>query len=172
MTMSGSEAPETTRRTVVVGYDGSFSARQAVAHGVALAGGGGRVVIVHAREAEPRQMTSRWRELLEADHEEHGRAILDSILLEGNDKLANADWETRLVAARPAEAILAVADELDADAIVVGSHGYSSVSALVGSVSHELLRVADRPVTVIPPQCIERRETSNGFPESTARSQH
>jgi nucleotide-binding universal stress UspA family protein len=169
MTMSARDAPETTPRTVVVGYDGSFAARQAVAHGVALAGTDGHVVIVHARAAEPRQMMSRWRELLEADHEATGQAILDSILLEGNDELANADWETRLVAGRPAEAILAVADELDAAAVVVGSHGYGSVSALVGSVSQELLRVAARPVMVIPPQCIERRETLDDSPEPPAQ---
>ena len=136
--------------TIVVGYDGSAPARQAVRHAVSLAAGG-RVVLVHAYDAPPPQLTGRWRELLEHDHVERAQSVLDAILLEGNDELAGADWEGRLAPGEPAEAILAVAREVGADAIVVGSHGYGPLNALLGSVSHELLRIADRPVTVIPP---------------------
>ena len=50
-----------------------------------------------------------------------------------------------------ASAILDVADELDAEAIVVGSRGLTGVkSLLLGSVSHALLQHADRPVIVVP----------------------
>jgi nucleotide-binding universal stress UspA family protein len=50
-----------------------------------------------------------------------------------------------------AGAILNVADELDAEAIVVGSRGLTGVkSLLLGSVSHALLQHADRPVMVVP----------------------
>jgi nucleotide-binding universal stress UspA family protein len=144
-------------RTIVVGYDGSESSRQAVAEAAALAGGeGGRIVVVHARDHAAPVTTSRWRELLEAEHEAEGRAILDAILLEGSDELADTDWETRLAAGRPAEALVQVAREVGADLIVVGSHGYGPVSSLLGSVSHELLRISDRPVTVLPPGCLAR----------------
>ena len=101
----------------------------------------------------PPRMTSRWQELLDAEHEAEGRSILDALLLESNEELAGATWETRLLAGSPADAILEVAAEEDADAIVVGSHGYSGAPSLVGSVSQELLRRADRPVSVIPPRC-------------------
>ncbi len=136
--------------TIVVGYDGSEAARAAVSHAVKLAEGG-RIIVVNAYDAPPPQLTERWRELLEQDHVERSRSLLDAIVLEGNDELADADWEGRLEPGNPAEAIAKVAREVDADTIVVGSHGYGAVTALLGSVSHDLLRIADRPVTVIPP---------------------
>ena len=137
--------------TIVVGYDGSPPARNAVRHAIRLADGG-KIFIVHAYDAPPPQLSGRWRELLEHDHVERAQSVLDAILLEGNGELASADWEARLAPGRPAEAIVAVAREVDADTIVVGSHGYGALTALLGSVSHDLLRIADRPVTVIPPR--------------------
>ena len=136
--------------TIVVGYDGSAPAREAIRHAVKLANGG-RVVVVHAYDAPPPQLSARWREMLEHDHAERAQAVLDAIVLEDNGEITEAQWETRLEPGRPAEAICAVAREVDADTIVVGSHGYGAMNALLGSVSHDLLRIADRPVTVIPP---------------------
>jgi nucleotide-binding universal stress UspA family protein len=50
-----------------------------------------------------------------------------------------------------AGAILDVGDELDAEAIVLGSRGLTGVkSLLLGSVSHAVLQHADRPVIVVP----------------------
>jgi hypothetical protein len=50
-----------------------------------------------------------------------------------------------------ADAIIAVADELDTATIVVGSRGLTGVkSLLLGSVSHGLIQHADRPVIVVP----------------------
>lgn len=140
---------EISSPVVVVGYDGSDIARRAVTHAVGAARGG-RLIIVHGRDAPPPQLSPKWRQMLDADHEKEGRAILDDILLEGNDELAGATWETRFVAGSPAEAIVRTAAEEDADVIVVGSHGYGRVAALLGSVSHDVLRLADRPVTVVP----------------------
>jgi nucleotide-binding universal stress UspA family protein len=60
-----------------------------------------------------------------------------------------------------ATAILAAADELDADAIVVGTRGLTGLrSMLLGSVSHAVLQHADRPVMVVPSPAIAeaRRE--------------
>jgi nucleotide-binding universal stress UspA family protein len=50
-----------------------------------------------------------------------------------------------------ARAILAQADKLDANAIVMGSRGLTGVkSLLLGSVSHEVIQHADRTVAVVP----------------------
>ena len=58
-----------------------------------------------------------------------------------------------------AGAILDVAEELDAEAIVLGSRGLTGVkSLLLGSVSHAVLQHADRPVIVVPsPEVTEAR---------------
>jgi len=53
-----------------------------------------------------------------------------------------------------------VAEVRDADEIAIGSRGFGPVRAVLGSVSHELLHLADRPVTVIPQRYVERRQQS------------
>ena len=141
--------------TIVAAYDGSDLSRAAVRHAVALAAGG-RVVVVHAYDSPPPTLNARWRELLEHDHVERAQSVLDAILLEGDDELDNDDFEARLAPGEPAEAVLNVAHEVDAAGIVVGSHGYGPVTALLGSVSHELLRKADIPITVISRAAAER----------------
>ncbi len=50
-----------------------------------------------------------------------------------------------------ADAILAEAAAIDADAVVCGSRGYTGVKSLVlGSVSHHIVEHADLPVLVVP----------------------
>jgi len=59
-----------------------------------------------------------------------------------------------------AVAILAVAGDVDADVIVLGTRGRSGLKSLMlGSVSHAVLHHADRPVLVIPsPALAEERD--------------
>jgi nucleotide-binding universal stress UspA family protein len=58
--------------------------------------------------------------------------------------------EPLLVEATPGEAIVAAA--ADADLVVVGSHGRGSLaSALLGSVSHHVVRHAPCPVVIVRP---------------------
>lgn len=50
------------------------------------------------------------------------------------------------------ETIVREAERLDADIIVVGSHGHGAVfDLLVGSISEGLVRKSTRPVLVVPP---------------------
>ena len=49
------------------------------------------------------------------------------------------------------EAIVSKAGDLDADIIVLGSHGHGALMrALLGSVSEGVLRKAGRPVLIVP----------------------
>ena len=56
----------------------------------------------------------------------------------------------RLLRGDPTDEIVAYADTVDADLIVVGSRGHGTIaSALLGSVSRGILREARRPVLVV-----------------------
>ena len=56
-----------------------------------------------------------------------------------------------LVTAKPAEALIQVADECDATVIVVGTSGESPIkSAMLGSTPHKLLQLSTRPVLCVP----------------------
>ena len=58
--------------------------------------------------------------------------------------------ETKLLKGKPADEIVAYADSIDADLIVVGSRGHGAVtSALIGSVSRGILRESRRPVLIV-----------------------
>jgi nucleotide-binding universal stress UspA family protein len=58
--------------------------------------------------------------------------------------------ETRLLRGNAADEIVACADSLDADLIVVGSRGHGALaSAVLGSVSRGVLRESRRPVLVV-----------------------
>ncbi len=56
-----------------------------------------------------------------------------------------------LVQGHTAETLNKLADKHEVDVIVVGSHGHSTLQKwIVGSVTEELLKTANRPVVVIP----------------------
>jgi len=56
-----------------------------------------------------------------------------------------------------ARTLLAVADRVNADAVVVGTRGRGAAkSALLGSVSHDVVQHADRPVVVVPSPALAR----------------
>ena len=50
----------------------------------------------------------------------------------------------------PVESLVRVAQARDAAEIVVGARGLGRFRAALGSVSHELLHEADRPVVIVP----------------------
>ena len=145
MTMSAT-APHPT---LVVGYDGSISARAALLYASRQAGAHGRVFVVHAYELPPDMLGSPNYQRLLSDHRDRGEALLSELALD-DPALAGPEYETELVGGAPAAVLADVARVRGADEIVVGARGLGRVRALLGSVSHELLHIADRPVVVIP----------------------
>jgi nucleotide-binding universal stress UspA family protein len=58
---------------------------------------------------------------------------------------------TRVASERPRAAILAVADDVDADVVAMGRHGHANLEErLLGSVTERVLRTTDRPVLTVP----------------------
>jgi len=138
-------------RRIVVGYDGSETAGAALDYAVDRAGPGGEVIVVYAFGPPPDWLGVPNYQRILNDHQERGRAALDAIALEGHDALLEIEYDTELVGGQPAEAIAAVARAREADEIVVGSRGFGRARAALGSVSHDLLHRADRPIVVVPP---------------------
>lgn len=74
--------------------------------------------------------------------------------------LGDTDGGLRIVGGPPARAITEMADQEDAELIVIGSRGRGGLrSALLGSVSREVAAQAGRPVVVVPP---DGRSTEDG----------
>ena len=140
--------------TIVVGYDGSDTARAALLFAARQAGPTGRVFIVHSYELPPDLLGSPNYDRILSERRDRGEAVLREVPLQ-SDALAGPQYETELIGGPPAEAIANVARVRGADEIVVGARGLGRVRALLGSVSHELLHVADRPVVVIPSAAIK-----------------
>lgn len=93
-------------------------------------------------------------------HRGKGQALLGELVWEPGAALADVEVDSELLAGGAAEALAQVAEVRDADEIAIGSRGFGPVRAVLGSVSHELLHLADRPVTVIPQRYVERRQQS------------
>ena len=73
--------------------------------------------------------------------------------------LQGVAWETEVIGAAPAPAIADVAAAREADEIIIGTRGYGRARALLGSVAHELIHLADCPITVIPERVVASAES-------------
>jgi nucleotide-binding universal stress UspA family protein len=144
--------------TIVVGYDGSDASRAALLFAARQAGPRGRVFVVHAYELPPDFLGWPDYDRLLSERRDRGEALLRELPLDG-EALAGPEYETELIGGPPSQAIADVARVRGADEIVVGARGLGRVRALLGSVSHELLHVADRPVVVIPTAAVVRTVT-------------
>ena len=140
---------QTTEARVVVGYDGSDSARRAVARGVRAAGPRGKVILV---AVEPKM---------------HEDGIVAEQLGEPGDQPSQLLAEAHAIAARtcstaatdvrtvaregnPADEILEAARSADADLIVVGRTGKSFLArAILGSVAVRVVELARCDVLVV-----------------------
>jgi nucleotide-binding universal stress UspA family protein len=156
--------PSSARRpTIVVGYDGSEISRAAVTFAARRAGRHGRVYVVHAYDLPPDFLGAPNYDSLLVARQDHGLELLDALPL--------VDYERELIGGPPAQAIADVARVREADEIVVGARGLGRVRALLGSVSHELLHIADRPVVVIPAAVVDRQRHSADPPRGERHDQ-
>ncbi len=142
--MAHAAPDESPRRRVVVGVDRSLSARVALEHAARRTGAGGHLIVAGV---VPPLADTLSRAIGGLDDERHAAARAVVERLAGD---VAVDTETRVLDGVPAERLVELARETDADEIVVGSRGMGRFAAALGSVSHALLAHADRPVVVVP----------------------
>ena len=150
--------------SIVCGVDGSADSQAALGVAARLAVRlEARLVLAHVAEVAlvpyavggmgasgiaPQPMTLATRD----DQEEAGARLLEQIAAEHG--LGDAD--RRVVVGFPAERLADLADDEDAELIVVGSRGRGRFkTAFLGSVSNSLVGVARCPVLIVPPGAAE-----------------
>jgi nucleotide-binding universal stress UspA family protein len=131
---------------IIVGYDGSDCAKEAVRVAVEIGKTyGEKVVIAFGYELNP---------VAGELHDYHAalKELATRRLTEATALVADAgDVEAVIVEQAPAQGLVDLAEERDARVIVVGTRGEGPLrGALLGSTPHKLLHLSDRPVLVVP----------------------
>lgn len=139
-------------KKILIATDGSPSALRAVELGLELAEDeGAEPIFVHvAPTKDVLPVAGVGMVPVSVPHElaETDRAPLDEAVELAEERGLHA--ATRLLTGNPAHEIAAFAEVVDADLIVVGSHGYGAISgALLGSVSRGVLKGTTRPVLIV-----------------------
>ena len=133
---------------LVLGYDRTSSARHAARWAASELPRDGKLVIVHAcrpLHAPPSPLASA------RERHQLGRAMLDALLLEGEDSLIELDLQAEVSDDDPVTALIDAAARHHAHAIVVGCEPHSRLHRALGTVTSELLMSSPVPVTVVPP---------------------
>ena len=145
---------------VLLCYDGSPDAAEAIRHAAGLTGGGPAVVLYVWLPPSALLLAGKTvadehplaPAITEFDSATRGEA--ERVAAEGAEIAREAGFDASPLAERAGRgvwrAIVKVADEQDARAVVVGSHGHSAASAMLGSVSHGVVNHCRRPVLVAP----------------------
>ncbi|MEP7327757.1 MAG: universal stress protein [Betaproteobacteria bacterium] len=143
---------------ILLPLDGSDAALEAVRHAISLVHGGLRATFVLANVQEP---THLYEAVVMPDAEVLLRASAAAGLhaIEAGKELVKAaglDYEHEVASGDPAHMLVDIADRFGCDAIIMGGRGRGPLrSALLGSVSHEVLHAARVPVTIV--RLIDRR---------------
>ncbi len=118
---------------------------------------GSRLVAVHANEVLQGRAAGYPALADEPDLEERIAKQVEELRSVGID----ATFEVRTGNHDIARLIAEAADEVDADLIVVGTHGHGGfTAALMGSVARALCHTAGRPVLVVPPPAPQRHKAA------------
>ena len=161
---------ETMYDKIVVGYDGSSSSGDALALAESLARAShGGVVVVNVYERYryeiPQPGYASWEQFLREEAENLVRGALNRARKEGS--VPSEHLKSMVIgnsvrgASSPARGLHELAEELEADLIVVGASNRSRIGqALVGSTAQRLLHGSHCPVCVAPAGYAKSKRTA------------
>jgi nucleotide-binding universal stress UspA family protein len=148
---------------ILLPFDGSATALEAVRYVIRLADDGLDVVVVLANVQEPPSlyelMVAHDPQVIEQVSAKAGANILQvaQALLED----ADLTYESEVASGDPAHTLIDILENYGCDMVVMGASGTSGLrSALLGSVSNEVLHAAGVPVMIVKLQ--ESMPTESG----------
>jgi len=149
------------KNPIVICYDGSPGAARAIEAAATLLGPRRSVVVDVAPPITAAESVATISAVVPAAAFEQANTADASHVAAQGAQLARAsgfDAEARAITGTPTwEAVIDVANELGAAAIVIGSRGLSGMREFFeGSLSHDVAEHAGRPVLIVPPPHDER----------------
>jgi universal stress protein F len=135
---------------ILVGVDGSPREPKVLEAAVALARDrGGKVYLARAMMVPVSIPTAVWTL--------QGEDFAKFLVEHGNKELAETAervpaelrGETITRLGQPADVLVALAEELDADLVVIGSHGYSGIDRVLGTTAAKVVNKAPCSVLVV-----------------------
>jgi nucleotide-binding universal stress UspA family protein len=139
---------------ILLPLDGSTGALDAVRFALGLVAKGLKAEFVLANVQEPTHLY----ELLLArgvDAADTARAEAGLHALSSGEALlreAGLEWEREVASGDPAHALVDIVERFGCEMVVMGSRGTGTLrSALLGSVSHEVLHACPVPVVIVKP---------------------
>ena len=144
-------------QTLVVGTDGSDSSLRAVDRAAAIAADHGAKLIVATAHPPAREEKGGWSVAPGSNHGADYRMVGDApvyaILQDARERAHQAgakNVEEKSIVGAPINALVHLAEEVNADLLVVGNVGLSSVAGrLLGSVPSEVSRRAKTDVLIV-----------------------
>src|SRR5271170_3964546 len=139
-------------QTVVVGTDGSDSSMRAVDRAAAIAGEDAKLIIASAYL--PHHDDARAADVLRGEsYKVTGTAPIYEILHTAKERAHNAgakNVEERAIVGAPVDALVHLAEDVNADLLVVGNVGLSTITGrLLGSVPANVSRRAKVDVLIV-----------------------
>ena len=143
-----SEPPE----HLLVGVDFSLASRDALDAAIRLArdlGARRGLAVVHAYPGDRELYLEGWSELVHRDRCPYSNEVLQTWV--ARRCAAGVEMDVHAVDGRPETVLVEVAKKTDCDWIVVGAHGRTALAELmIGRTTDRVLKLADRPVLVVP----------------------
>ena len=150
---------------ILLPVDGSAVSLEAVRFAMRLADGGLRISVVLANVQEPASLyellVAHDPNVIEQVSAEAGVHILapaEALLIE-----AGIAYEREVAAGDPAHTLVDILERYGCDLVVMGASGVGPLrSALLGSVSNEVLHAAGVPVVIVKMQEVEEAQAALG----------